>query len=111
MNIGTHHLQTRRQIYKKLEPYPHPNAFKRYFDYLMYVVGLLGPLALFPQVIEVFSSHSVAGLSLLTWVLLACINVMWLFYGVLHRAYPIVVANMGMAVLNVSIVIGILMYR
>ena len=111
MNLGSDHLQLRKRLYKNLEPYPHPEKFKRYFDRLMFIVGTLAPCALLPQVFQVFVEHQVAGLAILSWCLLGGINTLWAMYGFLHRERPILIANSGMALLNFSIVIGILLFR
>ena len=111
MNLGTQHLHLRKRMYKNLEPYPHPIRFKRYFDGLMYVVGSLAPLALLPQVIHLYVHKDAAGLSISTWILLGIINTLWACYGVIHKEKPIFIANLGMMILNFSIVIGIILYR
>jgi uncharacterized protein with PQ loop repeat len=98
-------------LYKKLERYPHPSMFKRFFDYLMYTVATLSPIAILIQVIEVYSTHNVAGLSLLTWVLLGGVNLLWTIYGILHKEAPIVISSAAFCVLNFALVAGILLYR
>lgn len=111
MNIGMHHLDTRRRVYEDLEAYPHPKRFTRTFDYLMYTVGALAPLALLPQVHTLFQYHHAAGLSITTWLLLGLINALWMVYGILHRQYPIIIANAGMAFLDFIMVYGIFLFR
>jgi uncharacterized protein with PQ loop repeat len=97
-------------MFENLEPYPHPIKFKRYFDGLMYVVGSLAPLALLPQVIHLYVHKDATGLSITTWVLLGMINGLWVVYGAIHREKPIFIANLGMCILNFSIVVGILLF-
>ena len=111
MNIGTLHMHLRKRMYKNLEPYPHPVKFKRYFDGLMYIVGSLAPLALLPQVVHLYVHKDSAGLSIITWIMLAVINSLWATYGLLHREKPIFIANLGMTILDVSLVIGILLFH
>jgi uncharacterized protein with PQ loop repeat len=111
MNIGDHHLNLRKRMYRDLEPYPHPKQFQRRYDRTMYLVGTLAPLALIPQVIKLFVYHQAAGFVLITWVLLSCINLLWIGYATLHREYPILIANCGMGLLNIAMVVGILIYR
>ncbi len=111
MNIGQQHIQARRQLFKNLQPFPSAQGLRRFFDYLMYTVGVLAPLALLPQVTQLYAHKDAAGLSLVTWTLLGSINVLWVIYAALHRAYPILLANIGMALLNFTIVLGIFLYR
>ena len=111
MNLGSAHLMLRKRLFKNLEPYPHPEKFKRYFDKFMFVVGSFAPLALLPQVTQVYLQHNVDGLSVSTWVLLGIINGLWATYGFLHKERPILIANLGMAILDASIVAGVLLFR
>lgn len=111
MNLGTSHLHLRKRMYENLEPYPHPIPFKRYFDGLMYVVGSLAPLALLPQVVHLYAHKDAAGLSISTWIMLGMINSLWVVYGAIHRERPIFIANLGMTILNFSIVVGIFLYH
>jgi len=77
----------------------------------MFVVGTFAPLALLPQVVQVFVNRDVAGLSASTWVLLGTINALWAIYGILHRERPIIIANAGMALLDFIVVFGIVLFR
>ena len=77
----------------------------------MFLIGTLSPLALLPQIFQVFVHQNVAGLSIWTWILLGTINFLWSVYGALHREYPVLVANLGMTILDLSLVLGILLFR
>lgn len=77
----------------------------------MYGIAMVTPLALLPQVIRVFADKTAAGLSLETWLLLGCLNVLWMLYGLVHREPPIYLANFFVAFLNFAVVYGILLYR
>lgn len=110
MNNGAHHLSIRKRIYKNLESFPHEESFKRRLDKAMYIIGLIGPIALLPQVLTVFATQNVSSLSISTWLVLGIINVMWCLYGWLHKEYAIFLANGSTAVLNFAIVAAILLY-
>ncbi|MDB5245576.1 MAG: hypothetical protein JWN90_681 [Parcubacteria group bacterium] len=110
MNIGTYHLHLRKRVYTDKEPYPHTDRTRRYFDILMYGVSIAAPFALLPQVIHIYLYRTADGLSLSTWALLGLINLLWVGYGVLHRANPIIITNFGMMILNFAIVVGIFMF-
>jgi uncharacterized protein with PQ loop repeat len=77
----------------------------------MFIVGSLAPLALVPQVFQVYVYRNVESLSIWTWILLGTINSLWAIYGTVHREPPIMIANIGMAILDFSIVFGILLFR
>lgn len=106
-----HHLHTRKRVYKNLEGYPHTRWFKRMLDYVMYGVAIVTPLALLPQVFQLFTYKDATGLSLLTWVLLGCLNFLWIIYALVHKEKPILLANVLMGILNFTLVYGILLYR
>ncbi len=94
-----------------LEPFPARTTFKRALDYVMYGVVILAPLALLPQIIQLYSEKSSAGLSLVTWILLTLVNILWATYAVVHKDKHILFANVLMALFNITIVAGILLYR
>ena len=107
---GLHHVQLRRRARRGLEPYPARTAGKRLLDQVMFVVAFSTPLILLPQVAQVFTEQSVEGLSLFTWVALTVVNALWVVYGFVHKAQPVLVANILIGILNLAIVIGILKY-
>src|SRR5262245_42121291 len=92
-SLGHHHLSMRKRIYKKLEPYPSPNALTRFMDRAMYVIALIGPLATLPQVFQIFETQDVEGLSALTWGIWTLLSCFWVVYGLIHRETPIVLSN------------------
>ena len=111
MNSPLHHLHIRKRIYKNLEEYPHRVLWKRYFDWFMYAVAILSPLATVPQIYDVFVSKNVAGLSLISWTLYGVLNFIWIAYGLIHKEAPIVISNIIFALLNLSIAFGIIIFR
>ena len=81
------------------------------FDYAMYGLAIVTPLALLPQVFQVFIDRNVAGLSVLTWSLLGVVNFLWSLYGFIHKQFPVFIANLLIGILDFIIVVGILLYR
>jgi MtN3 and saliva related transmembrane protein len=108
--IGFHHMRARARTAKGLEPFPATNIWKRFLDYLMNGVGLLAPLALVPQILQIYTTRSAAGISLLTWLLLAIINILWAIYGAVHKDRQLFFANALIVLFDLVIVIGILLY-
>jgi uncharacterized protein with PQ loop repeat len=102
MSLGFKHLRKRTK--------PNKN-FNKGLDVVMYCVAIISPLAVLPQVYEVFSTKSAGSLSLPTWLTLACINLVWVFYGIYHHDKPITVTNVLVAIVDFSVVAGILLYR
>lgn len=110
MNLGNEHLHARRRLFKNLSPYPHPDILRRRLDTVMLVIGPLAPLALLPQVLELYRIQDASTFSLLTWCALTATNLLWTVYGLLHREPAVLFANIGFAILNSAIVIGIVLY-
>jgi uncharacterized protein with PQ loop repeat len=107
------HINKRKRyhrIHKKLKPYPHPNPWIRYLDYLVLVVGVLGPMSNIPQIMKIYLEQNVAGLSFVTWSLFCVFTVPWLVYGIVHKSKPIIIANSLWFTTQFTIVMGILIY-
>lgn len=95
---------------KGLEVFPSTDGLKRFLDYFMYGVGVVAPLALLPQIMQLYSNQDASGLSLLTWVLLAFVNLLWVVYGVIHKDRQLVTATFLMMLFHLVLVVGILLY-
>lgn len=82
-----------------------------YIDTLMYFGGILGPLVTMPQLLQIYFTHNVEGISLFSWgsYLIGCLA--WLVYGLIHRAGPIIFLNGMYLPIYIFILIGILMYQ
>ncbi len=106
-----HHLSVRRRIHQKHEVYPHHDKVKRFFDTLIYIAGILGPLASIPQLVDVFLYKKTEGLSLFTWFFWGLLNIVWIVYGILHKEKPIILTYFMWLLVNWGIVLGILLYR
>lgn len=98
--MGLHHAEKRKKEGKA-----------DLFDHVMIVVGLIGPLSLIPQVLKIWAERSIAGVSLLSWALLAGVSFMWMIYGFSRHSMALIVSNAFITILNILIVIGILVIR
>ena len=107
---GFHHLRKRMRMTQGLEPFPARSMPVRVLDYVMYAVGFLAPLALLPQILQIYTTKSSIGVSLLTWVLLTIANILWTTYAVMHKDRHILFASALMIVFQLTIVIGLLIY-
>jgi uncharacterized protein with PQ loop repeat len=111
MNIGLHHIvrQYRKQdfiSYLKASPW-----FKVFIDRAIYVIGIFSVCILVPQLVEIISSKSAEGVSLITWVGFFISSSFWLVYGLIHKEHPIVITNAGALLIDFMIIVSILMYR
>lgn len=80
-------------------------------DRLIYAAAVGAPLALVPQAVQIYTTHSVAGLSYPTWALLAALNALWVLYGFAHRERPIILSNAAFVALDLAILSGIFLYQ
>ena len=107
---GFHHIRARVRSAQGLEPFPARGAWKHFFDYLMYGVGIFAPLALLPQIFQIYTTKSAAGVSLLTWFLFTFFNILWTIYGAIHKDNHIFFASAFMILFDLVVVIEILVY-
>jgi uncharacterized protein with PQ loop repeat len=81
------------------------------FDKIIIVVGVLNAVATVPQVLQIWITQDAGGVSLFSWSYYLFGSIMFLIYGLLHKAIPIV-TNYGIAiVLYALIVLGTILYQ
>jgi len=100
---GLHHLSRRK----------HSNNSKEFisgYDKFLTVFASVAPFVLLPQIIIIFVTKSVAGLSLITWSLLTLFTIPWIIYGFLHKEKPIIITYLLFLLLNLAVVVGIIIY-
>ena len=110
MNTGAHHLHIRKRKDVKHETFPSENKLKLIVDNIAFL-AFINPIMTIPQLVIIYTHHTVAGLSLLTWVTYGIGSLFWSFYGFLHKENAIIYPNIAMAVVQFGIVAGILLYR
>lgn len=76
----------------------------------MYGVAFLAPLALVPQIYQLYGTRETGGLSLTTWVLLALVNLLWTLYGVVHKDKHLILANGLLFLFHLVLLAGLLLY-
>lgn len=55
--------------------------------------GVIGGFALYPQVIKVFQTHNMEGLSFITFLIIFFNSVIWLYYGISKRITPLRISS------------------
>ena len=104
------HLHVRQQMFKYFQPYPHPDAFKRFIDHLIYVFTIIVPVMTLPQVYKIWFYQTAEGVSLVTWGVLFVNAFVWLSYGIVHKEKPLIILNICLIAINGAIVLGILLF-
>ncbi len=100
MNIGFHHYRKAR-LGKK-----HVSQWGK----LIYVGAIIGPFAILPQVLKIWTEHDAQGVSAITWFGYLCGAFFWGIYGFVHKEKPIVVANLLSGTFVLLVLAGILLY-
>lgn len=76
----------------------------------MPMVALIGPIALIPQVLQLYTLRDASDLSPVTWILWEILSGIWLVYGLVHKEVPIIVGNLAFLVLQAIVIIAIFIY-
>jgi len=112
MSLGVRHISRRRIKFKNgKEPFERISVLKTALDVLMYPVAIMAPLALVPQVWQIYATHDASSLSMPTWAILVFFNMLWIFYGCVHRDKPIIITNIMFGFFNFLVVLGVILYR
>ena len=75
-----------------------------------YLAAFIGSVMFMPQVIKTWKTKETKSLSLLSYSLLVAVSLLWLIYGILLMAGPIIVVNFILLCLSTFIVILKLRY-
>ena len=106
----SHHLHLRKRISRSLEPYPARTALKRLLDRAVYFVGVIGPLMTIPQIILIYVGQNASGVSPVSWLAWALLDIPWIIYGFVHNERPIILTYSLWFVCNVAVFVGALLY-
>jgi len=110
MQNALHHISKRKRVSNKLDEYPSKRFWIRLLDRLLVIIAVIGPLMGISQLWDIFYLKDVAGLSLISWASWTFFNLFWILYGFIHKEKPIIITYLLWFLLNLSIVIGILLY-
>ena len=82
----------------------------RFLDKLTFIVGIIGPFTVLPQIYKIFINHQAEGVSALSWALIFAVTLPWVFYGFAHKEKPIIFSFILWEVMNLLVMIGALIY-
>ncbi len=83
---------------------------RKFFDKIMYIVGLFAPLMTMPQILKIWWYQDANGVSALSWAGYALGSTFWFIYGVLHKEKPLIICNGAAALLQFVVVLGTLLF-
>jgi len=110
MPAGFHHLHKRKRVYENLEPYPHPDKWKRFLDKLIYAVGIFTPIITIPQLAEIWLNQNASGVSIISWTGYLIAVCFWFLYGLAHKEKPIILSYGLLIIMDFFVVLGIILY-
>ncbi|HEV2354416.1 MAG TPA: PQ-loop domain-containing transporter [Puia sp.] len=102
--LGLRHKRERAVRREKSSPY------KVFLDKLTFIAGVIGPFTVLPQIYSIFTTRSAAGVSLVTWALMFIVTFPWILYGLAHKDKAIISSFILWEVVNLTVVIGVLLY-
>ena len=88
----------------------HRKKHKDWFDYFLYSIMVATPLFELPQAWAIYNTHSAANVSLTTWGFFSFANIAWIIYAVRNKYWPLVVTSSLYMVIEITIVVGIVLY-
>lgn len=75
-----------------------------------FIVAVVQPLTVLPQIVHIFQQHSARDVSLLTWVLLLIFNSLNLLYATIFKIKPVIINNVVWVVIDAMVVAGVALY-
>ena len=80
------------------------------FDTLVLLASVAYPLTAVPQIIKVYSRHSAHDLSLLSWVLYAILESIFLVYAIKKHLIPFIIQDSLWVIVYIILIIAIILY-
>lgn len=77
-------------------------------DKSIYFIALIGPIMTIPQILNVWIVKQTDGLSIYTWGSYFLINIVWLYYGLVHRDKAIMFSSILWMIANGLVFLGII---
>lgn len=105
--LGMRHKLERQTGVKKNRKTP----YIAFLDKLTFIVGVIGPFTVLPQIYSIFSTRSAEGVSLATWLLIFIVTFPWVLYGIAHKEKSIIVSFILWEIANFLVVLGVFLYR
>lgn len=109
-NAVIHHIHKRKRRSKKLDATLPYNPLKKMLDKIIYIVCILTPVLILPQIWRIWSEQNAAGISLITYIGLMIGNIIWIIYGLVHKEKPIIMLYIALFVVNSAIAVGRVLY-
>jgi len=103
-------MSKRKRVKKLLQDYPHPKFWVRLLDRVLVIVAIIGPLAMLPQLWNIFVLKTAGGIAVMSFLIWAIMDIPWILYGMVHKERPILIAYFLWFTMNLAVAIGAIMY-
>ena len=108
--VALTHRNTRKRVFKKLEPYPSKDKWKNIVDRMIYPMALMGIGFTLPQVFTIWIDKNTDGVSIYPWAAFLIIAGFMFFYGALHKEKQLMIVYLMWMVVHSMVVIGLLVH-
>lgn len=90
--------------------YLHQKKNRTNIDHFMLAASVLSPLTALPQVIQIYTTKDVEGLSLFSWLSWGMLGLVFLAYGITHRLKSYILMQILWQIVNILLIVGIIIY-
>ena len=73
-------------------------------DIIGYIAAIIGSCMFMPQAYQIWKTKDTSGVSLMSYFLLLIVSIIWMSYGILMDAIPVILVNAIITVLSSYIV-------
>ena len=84
---------------------------RRVADRVMIAIGLIASISSIPQVLKIFQTGTVAGISMTTQLLALFTVIAWFIYGLYIKNKPLIVTTFITTFVLLTVVVQIIIYR
>jgi len=84
---------------------------KKVLDRTIYIASFAGPMTGLPQIFQIFSTQSAAGVSIWSWIMGMGFSAIWITYALFYKLKPILIAQSLWLIIDIIIIVGIMMYN
>lgn len=96
---------------KHLEKHRNCKETTRKVDRTMAVIGVMGPIFTLSQVVHIFVTRNVGGISVYTWIGYMAVSFCWVVYGFFYKDRPLIIVNSLSCFINSFIIVGFVLYH
>jgi uncharacterized protein with PQ loop repeat len=79
-------------------------------DAAAYAAGIIGPLMTAPQLAKIYVGHNAAGVSPVSWLSWAILDIPFVLYGITHKDKVIIMTYTAWFFLNLLVGVGAVIY-